>query len=202
MSDSKSRSVARVATKSSLADQVDDLAYWLTKDPRERIAAVEILRNQMFGGDDAAGSRLNEFVGLFLDHQVRFLIVGGYALAAHGLPRLTGDLDAWVWISDENASRVIRALTDFGFGSLGLTADDFNRPDSIVQLGYPPYRIDILTEIDGVSFDAVWDRHIEVEIGSRRVPFIGREDLITNKRTSGRPQDIADVARLASQDLT
>src|ERR1019366_2942889 len=142
----------------------------------------------------------NEFVRLFLDNEVQFLIVGGYALAAHGLPRLTGDLDAWVWISDDNASRVIRALTEFGFGSLGLTADDFNRPDSVVQLGYPPYRIDILTEIDGVSFEAAWTRRIEVEIDGRQVPIIGREDLIANKRASGRPQDISDVAGLARDD--
>jgi hypothetical protein len=144
----------------------------------------------------------NEFVGLFLDNEVRFLIVGGYALAAHGLPRLTGDLDAWVWISDDNALRVIRALTEFGFGSLGLTADDFIRPDSVVQLGYPPCRIDILTEIDGVLFEAAWARRLEVEIDGRHVPIIGRDDLIANKRASGRPQDIADVARLSNQEPT
>jgi hypothetical protein len=158
----------------------------------DRCTGVTMLLDQDF----------NEFVGLFLDNEVRFLIVGGYALAAHGLPRLTGDLDAWVWISDDNASRVIRALTEFGFGSLGLTADDFNRPDSVVQLGYPPYRIDILTEIDGVSFESAWDRRLEVEIDSRHVPFIGRDDLIANKRASGRPQDIADVARLSAQEPT
>ena len=141
----------------------------------------------------------NEFVGLFLDNDVRFLIVGGYAVAAHGLPRLTGDLDAWIWIGEDNASRVVQALTEFGFGTLGLTVDDFNRRDSIVQLGYPPHRIDILTDIDGVSFDSAWEQRFEVEIGGRRVPFIGRDDLIANKRASGRPQDVADVARLTAQ---
>ncbi len=143
----------------------------------------------------------NEFVGLFLDNDVRFLIVGGYALAAHGLPRLTGDLDAWIWISDENAERVIKALTEFGFGALGLTVADFNRRDSVVQLGYPPHRIDILTEIEGVSFEPSWGRRLEVVLDGRLVPIIGREDLIANKRASGRPQDIADVARLSAQDL-
>ena len=143
-----------------------------------------------------------EFVELFLDNDVRFLIVGGYALAAHGVPRLTGDLDAWVWISDDNASRVVQSLNEFGFESLGLTVDDFNRPDSVVQLGYPPYRIDILTEIEGVSFETAWNRRVEVTIDGQAVPFIGREDLIANKRASGRPQDIADVARLSGQDHT
>lgn len=141
----------------------------------------------------------NEFVGLFLDNDVRFLIVGGYAVAAHGLPRLTGDLDAWIWVGDDNASRVIQALAEFGFGTLGLTVDDFNHRDSVVQLGYPPHRIDILTDIDGVSFESAWEQRIEVEIGGRSVPFIGRDDLIANKRASGRPQDVADVARLTNQ---
>jgi len=144
----------------------------------------------------------NEFVGLFLDNDVRFLIVGGYALAAHGLPRLTGDLDAWIWVGDDNASRVIQSLAEFGFGTLGLTVDDFNRRDSVVQLGYAPYRIDILTDVDGVSFESAWDRRVEVDIGGRPVPFIGRADLIANKRASGRPQDIADVARLTAHDPT
>jgi hypothetical protein len=142
----------------------------------------------------------SEFVESFLAHEVRFLIVGGYALAAHGLPRLTGDLDAWVWISDANAARVLAALTEFGFGSLGLTLQDFNRSDSVVQLGYPPHRIDILTEIDGVSFDDAWEHRLDIEIDGLLIPFIGREDLIANKRASGRPQDIADVLRLAAQD--
>jgi len=142
----------------------------------------------------------NEFVELFLEHNVRFLIVGGYALAAHGLPRATGDLDAWVWINPENAQNIMRALNAFGFQNLSLTESDFSREDSIIQLGYPPFRIDILTSIDGVAFDQAWEKKVVVELNGMNVPFIGRDDLITNKKAAGRPQDIADVSRLTSED--
>ncbi|MEY4025867.1 MAG: hypothetical protein RL438_1380 [Actinomycetota bacterium] len=140
----------------------------------------------------------NEFVELFLEHNVRFLIVGGYALAAHGLPRATGDLDAWVWVNPENAQNIMRALNAFGFQNLSLTESDFSKEDSIIQLGYPPFRIDILTSIDGVVFDQAWEKKIVVELNGMNVPFIGRDDLITNKKAAGRPQDIADVSRLTS----
>jgi hypothetical protein len=142
----------------------------------------------------------NEFVELFLEHNVRFLIVGGYALAAHGLPRATGDLDAWVWINPENAQNIMRALNAFGFQNLSLTESDFSKEDSIIQLGYPPFRIDILTSIDGVAFDQAWEKKVVVELNGMNVPFIGRDDLITNKKAAGRPQDIADVSRLTSED--
>lgn len=142
----------------------------------------------------------NEFVTLFVASDVRFLIVGGYALAAHGLPRATGDLDAWVWINPENAAKVRSALEEFGFSGLGITTDDFSRTNSIVQLGYPPYRIDILTSIDGVEFDAAWDNRLMVDLDGVEVPFIGRTDLIVNKRAAGRPQDVADVKRLTNED--
>ena len=124
----------------------------------------------------------NEFVELFLEHNVRFLIVGGYALAAHGLPRATGDLDAWVWINPENAQNIMRALNAFGFQNLSLTESDFSKEDSIIQLGYPPFRIDILTSIDGVAFDQAWEKKMVVELNGMNVPFIGRDDLITNKK--------------------
>jgi len=137
-----------------------------------------------------------EFVELFIAHDVQFLIVGGYALAAHGLPRATGDLDAWVWANEDNAKRIIEALDEFGFGEVGVTISDFERADSVVQLGFPPYRIDILTSVDGVSFEAAWANRVIVDIDQMKVPFIGRADLIANKTAAGRPQDIADVQRL------
>ena len=138
----------------------------------------------------------NEFVASFIEHDVRFLIVGGYALAAHGQPRATGDLDAWVWTDETNAKRILDALSQFGFGELGMTVADFSRPDSVIQLGFPPYRIDILTSIDGVEFDGAWDRRVMISLNGRDVPFISLEDLIANKSAAGRPQDIADVKRL------
>jgi hypothetical protein len=137
-----------------------------------------------------------EFVESFTAHDVRFLVVGGYALAAHGLPRATGDFDAWVWIDQQNAERILGALTDFGFGQLDLSVDDFNRPDSIVQLGYPPYRIDILTTIDGVEFDGAWSHRLQIEVDGSLLNVIGRDDLLRNKIAAGRAQDLVDVERL------
>lgn len=138
----------------------------------------------------------SEFIALCAAHDVRYLIVGGYAVAAHGHPRFTKDLDVWVWLDEQNAGRLVSALADFGFGSLGLTPSDFLEEGMVVQLGYPPKRIDILTQVDGVDFDSCWERRVEVEIGGQRVPFISAADLVTNKRASGRPQDIADVSVL------
>jgi hypothetical protein len=138
----------------------------------------------------------SEFVALFIDHDVQFLIVGGYALAAHGLPRATGDLDAWVRVSEANSVKIFAALREFGFGDVGVSASDFDHEDSVVQLGFPPYRIDILTSVDGIDFDGAWDRRMLVEVNNLSVPFISRDDLIANKKAAGRPQDIADVQRL------
>ncbi len=137
-----------------------------------------------------------EFVSLLNAHSVRYLVVGGYAVAAHGLPRYTGDFDAWIWLSEENAQKVLGVLDEFGFGGLDITEEDFTREDSVVQLGYPPHRIDLLTSISGVTFEDAWSRRLNVEIEGEVVGFISREDLITNKRAVGRPQDLADVARL------
>lgn len=137
-----------------------------------------------------------EFVERFTANEVRFLIVGGYAVAAHGLPRYTGDFDAWIWVSPDNATRVLRALNEFGFGSLGLTEADFNQENQVVQLGFPPHRIDILTSIDGVDFESAWRRRMTIELDGGPLSFIGLEDLLTNKRAVGRPQDLADVERL------
>lgn len=142
----------------------------------------------------------SEFVALLARHDVRYMIVGGYALAAHGLPRATGDLDAWIWTDSANADRLLVALDVFGFGGIGIGHDDLTSDDCVVQLGYPPYRIDLLTRISGVDFDVAWTRHLEVVLGGVVVPFIGREDLIANKRATGRPQDVADVLRLTADE--
>ncbi len=142
----------------------------------------------------------NEFVALLATHDVRYMIVGGYALAAHGLPRATGDLDAWIWADPINAQRLLGALDEFGFGGVGIEEADLTSSDRVIQLGYPPYRIDLLTQISGVEFETAWARHIEVILDGVKVPFIGREDLIINKRATGRPQDIADVLRLTANE--
>lgn len=135
----------------------------------------------------------------FVDHEVRFLVVGAYALAVHGRPRATGDLDVWVEPSATNADRVLAALREFGAPLHDLTRDDLARPGVVFQIGLPPLRIDILTQISGVEFSQAWPRRSEADFEGVGVAVIGRDDFLTNKRASGRPQDLVDVERLASE---
>jgi hypothetical protein len=137
-----------------------------------------------------------EFVALPNAHGAKYLVVDGYAVAVHGRPRQTGDLDIWLKRDHDNALRVTAALLDFGFGGLGLSVDDFEVPDQVVQLGYPPFRIDLLTNIDGVDFDAAWPSRFEYLLGEVHIPFIGIDALKANKRASGRPRDIDDLENL------
>ena len=137
-----------------------------------------------------------EFVALLDSTNVEYLLVGGYALAAHGHPRYTGDIDFWVNPTPENAARLMQALTAFGFGGLGLTRDDFMQPDAVVQLGYPPARIDLLTAIDGVSFDACYARRRRLRVDGVELSLIDVDDLRANKRASGRLKDLADLEAL------
>jgi len=137
-----------------------------------------------------------EFLQSFVTRDVRFLIVGGYALAAHGHPRYTKDLDVWVWADPSNSPRIIDALMDFGFGDLGLVASDFEQPGVVVQLGREPQRIDILTFATGLEFPEAYDRRMLVEVGGIEVPFVSLDDLRANKRAAGRLRDLADLEDL------
>ena len=131
--------------------------------------------------------------------EARFLVVGAHALAAHGIPRGTQDLDVWIERSDENAARVWRALASFGapLESLDLGPTDLAKPDTVFQLGLPPNRIDVLTCISGVAdFADAWARRLEGRVRGRSFPFLGRDDLIANKKAAGRPKDLADLAAL------
>jgi len=136
-----------------------------------------------------------EFAELLNAEGVEYLVVGGYALAAHGHPRYTGDIDFWVRPSGDNVTRLLTVLRRFGFESLGLKAADFE-PDSVIQLGQPPRRIDLLTAIDGVEFDACWARREQVTVDGVVLPIIGLEDFAANKRSSGRLKDLADLESL------
>jgi hypothetical protein len=135
---------------------------------------------------------------LLADAAVEFVVVGAYALALHGAPRASGDIDLFVRPSLDNAERVVQALARFGapLQAAGVTAADLAQPGAVYQIGLPPRRIDLLTEISGVSFDEAWVSRIEAEVEGRIVPFIGRQALLKNKLASGRAQDLADVARL------
>lgn len=138
----------------------------------------------------------SEFIGLLHAREVRFLVVGGYAVAFHGHPRYTADLDIWLRGDASNAERVIEALRDFGFGDLGLSVDDLTRADQVVQLGYPPVRIDLLTGVEGLEFEEAWERRVETDLGGVAVPFVSLEDLRRNKAAAGRAQDVADLEAL------
>ncbi|MGH9407065.1 MAG: hypothetical protein ACRD3D_14680 [Terriglobia bacterium] len=136
------------------------------------------------------------FIESFNSNQVDYLIVGAVALAYHSTPRYTGDLDLLVRRSPENALRIEAALRGFGFDALGLKASDFVDSSAVIQLGLPPNRIDLLTDIDGVPFDEAWKGRIEAELDGMRAPFIGRRELVKNKRSAGRLQDQADLDAL------
>ena len=139
---------------------------------------------------------LKEFIQLLGDNSVRYLIVGGYAVAFHGHPRYTKDLDIWIHLEPSNAARIVAALRQFGFGSLDLQPADFLSVDQIIQLGYPPNRIDLLTTLPGVDFDECYKGRVVVEVDGVTVNFIDLENLRKNKAASGRFQDLADLENL------
>lgn len=137
-----------------------------------------------------------EFIQSLNDNGVRYLVVGGYAVALHGYPRYTKDMDVWVDMTPENASKIVKALDQFGFGSLGVKASDFIEPDQMLQLGYPPGRIDILTTLPGVEFSECYPARTTIDIEGVLVAFIDLENLKKNKRATGRHQDLADLENL------
>lgn len=139
-----------------------------------------------------------EFVELLNRHQVEYLIVGGYAVGIHGHPRYTGDLDIWLNSSPGNAEKILLCIKEFGFGSFNLTTQDFTKPGNTIQLGYPPLRIALLTEIDGVCFDECYQNRKEVDIDGLQVNFIGYWDLLKNKKESGRHKDLDDIENLTA----
>lgn len=137
-----------------------------------------------------------EFIKSLNDNGVQYLVIGGYAVAVHGHPRYTKDLDIWIQMSPENAGRLVKAIREFGFESLGLTEKDFMTPDQVIQLGFPPNRIDLIVQADGIEFDACYPSRMEIDIEEVRVNFIDLENLKKNKKASGRYQDLADLENL------
>ena len=139
-----------------------------------------------------------EFLSSLNASRVRYLVIGAHALAAHGAPRYTADLDVWVEAEPRNAERVVEALKAFGFGSVkGLSVADFENPEMVVMLGVPPLRIDLLTSISGCRFATAWKRRLKTKLGGQPVSVLSRQDLRTNKLAAGRPKDLLDVELLA-----
>ena len=136
---------------------------------------------------------LKKFVELLNQNKVKYLIVGGYALAFHGYPRYTGDIDILIKPDSPNAKKIIDSIDDFGFGTLNISREDFLVPGTIIQLGFPPSRIDLLTRISGIEFDLAWNNKVLGQLDDISANFIGLEDLKTNKASTGRSKDIADL---------
>jgi hypothetical protein len=141
-----------------------------------------------------------ELFALFGSHRVKAVVVGAHAVAFHAKPRYTKDIDILVEPSTDNADRLIGALEEFGFAGVGLTRDDFARPGVVVQLGHPPNRIDLMTSVDGVTFEEVWGGRVRGSYGKVSVDFVGLNELIRNKKASGRPQDLADLSWLERRE--
>jgi predicted nucleotidyltransferase len=137
-----------------------------------------------------------EFIELLNKHEVAYMIVGAHALAFHGKPRHTGDLDIWINPTDENSSKMMLVINDFGFGSVGLKKEDFLREHYVTQLGYPPLRIDILNSISGVTFEEAYNNRLFIDVDDLTISYIGLDDLIKNKAGTARKQDIADLENL------
>ena len=144
------------------------------------------------------GKDLKEFIELLNSQKVEYIVVGGHAVAFHGHPRFTGDIDFLLRPSRENAERLIGAVKEFGFSEMRLSPDDFTRPNTVVQLGYPPNRVDLLTSISGVDFEEAWGSRLGGELDGLPVYFLGWDALLKNKRTSGRDKDLADLAKLST----
>lgn len=140
-----------------------------------------------------------DMLSAFIAEETEFLVVGAYALAFHGLPRATGDLDFWIARSEENADRVFRALDAFGAPTLDLTVSDLLTPDLVFQIGIEPNRIDILTSIDGVEFGEAWKERVLAVVDGLEIPILNLRHMIQNKLAVGRPRDLADVHALEAE---
>lgn len=143
-----------------------------------------------------------DLLDALIEAEAIFLVVGAHALAVHGVPRATGDIDIWVRPDEANAESVWRALARFGapLKTLGIQKSEFVRADQVVQIGMPPRRIDVLTSISGVTFDEAWSRRVVHDVSGRSIPFLGRDDLVRNKRASGRTKDKADLEALGETE--
>lgn len=142
---------------------------------------------------------LREFIALLNSHGVDYLVAGAFSLAFHGVARATGDIDLFIRRSPTNADKLWAVLSDFGFGEAGLDRGVFLEPQAVIQLGVAPHRIDLLTDIDAVSFEEAWLARETAILDDLPVPMLNEKLLIANKLAVGRPQDIADVARLREQ---
>jgi len=140
-----------------------------------------------------------EFIECLNKRRVEYLLVGGHAVAFHGWPRFTKDIDFWINPTRENAERLLLALDDFGFSDIGLSPEDFSEKGKVVQLGLPPNRIDLITTAEGIDFSSSWSRRIETDYAGSILLVIHKDDLLQNKKTMSRKQDIIDIEKLEQE---
>ena len=183
------------------AHDQDDARFWAALPVEERVLQVWKLSEAQWRlrGEFPDASGLPRSIALlraFIDGNVRFLIVGAYALAVHGRPRATGDLDVWVDATPENAAKVMSALEQYGAPTAQVSAEDFSRPGIVFQMGLPPLRIDVLTELSGLTFSEAWFTRTRAAFGPVIADVIGRVAFIRNKRARGRARDLGDIEAL------
>ena len=147
-------------------------------------------------------SDFKELLELLNAHKVEFIVVGGYALAFHGSPRFTGDIDVFVKADEDNAKKVLEVLKEFGLGSINLEINDFNQPNKVIQLGVPPVRIDIMTSLTGISWEQADAGKEKGDYAGVEVYYLGKDDLIKNKKELARKKDQADLESLGKKDMT
>jgi hypothetical protein len=140
-----------------------------------------------------------ELFELLNKHRVKYMVVGGYALAFHGAPRYTGDIDILIEPNGKNAERILAALADFGFKSVKLSRSDFTSPKMVIQLGIPPVRIDIITSLTGISWKQAYAGRVKGHYGDVTINYIGKKQLVSNKKAVGRKKDLADIEALGEQ---
>ena len=137
-----------------------------------------------------------EFLQLLNSNEIEYLVIGGYAVGYHGYPRATGDMDIWIAINEKTALKMVEVLKIFGFDLPEIKKEVFLKEEKVIRMGVPPMRLEILTSIDGVRFDTCFKNRIVADLGDLKVNFISKSDLLINKRSSGRPQDLVDFDKL------
>ena len=189
---------SRAVSKKKLSDINTDVTYWLSQPPKARLAALQELRNQYrLLVKMELTNIFEDFIKRLNAAQAQYIIAGGFAVAIYGYPRYTGDIDIWINPNPENAKKVLRAIKEIGFSEDDVNMEDLTTPDVLIQLGYPPNRIDISTGLEGVQFAGCWSRKALMPFGDQMANFISLEDLKTNKKATARQQDLLDLQNLS-----
>ncbi len=189
---------SRAVSKKKLSDYNTDINYWLSQSPEFRLSALEQLREQ-YGllVKMELTNTFQDFVKRLNNCQACYMIAGGFAVALYGYPRYTGDIDIWIKPTQENAQKVLTAVQQIGYSNKDVTFEDLTTADIVVQLGYPPNRIDLTTGLAGVDCDACWNRKASIPFGGEMAHFISLDDLMVNKKATARQQDMLDLQNLS-----